>query len=38
MQKGDQELSQRVDELMGHVLGAGTQLEHGKQLGARING
>ena len=32
-----QHLSQRVDELVGHVLGAGTQLEDGQKLGAGIN-
>ncbi len=31
-----QSLSQRVDEPMGHVLGAGTQLEHRQNLRARI--
>ncbi len=32
------DLSQGMDEQMSHVLCAGTQLEHGKKLGARING
>jgi len=33
-----QELSQRVNDPMGHVLGAGTELKHGQNLGARIDG
>ena len=33
-----QEVSQGVDKQRGHVLGAGTQLEHGQNFGARING
>jgi hypothetical protein len=33
-----EELSQGVDKLMCHVLRAGTQLEHGQNFGARING
>jgi hypothetical protein len=37
-QKGAQLLSQRVDEELGHVLGAGTQLEDGNALAQRING
>ncbi len=32
-----QDLSERVDEQVCHVLRAGTQLEGGKKLGARIN-
>jgi hypothetical protein len=35
---GSQALSQRVDEQMGHVLCWRTELKHGKNLGARING
>jgi hypothetical protein len=31
-------LSQRVDELLGHVLCAGTELKHRKKLRARIDG
>ena len=31
-----QSLSERVDEPMGHGLGAGAELEHGQNLGARI--
>ncbi len=37
-QKGGQDLSERVDELVCHVLCAGTELKHGKNLGAGING
>jgi hypothetical protein len=37
-QKGGQDLSERVDELVCHVLCAGTKLKHGKNLGAGING
>jgi hypothetical protein len=37
-QKGGQLLSQRVDEELGHVLGAGTQLEDGNALAQRITG
>ncbi len=37
-QKGGQLLSQRVDEELGHVLGAGTQREDGNALAQRING
>ena len=33
-----QALSQSVDELMSHVLCAGSELKHGQNLGARING
>ncbi len=33
-----QALSQGMDGSMSHMLCAGTQLEHGKKLGARING
>jgi len=33
-----QALSQRVNHPMGHVLGAGAELEHRKNLGARIDG
>ena len=33
-----QALSQGVDEQMRHVLRAGTELKHGKNLGARIDG
>jgi hypothetical protein len=33
-----QDLSERVDELVCHVLCAGTKLKHGKNLGAGING
>jgi hypothetical protein len=32
-----QELSQGMDEQMGHVLGAGTQMEHWKHFRASIN-
>jgi hypothetical protein len=32
-----QHLSQGVNHRMGHVLGAGTQLQDGKHLGARID-
>src|SRR5438874_6899027 len=32
-----QHLSQRVNHRMGHVLGAGTQLEDGQNLGARVD-
>jgi len=31
-----QDLSQGVDHPMSHVLGAGTELKHGKKLGARV--
>src|SRR5215467_12037698 len=31
-------LSQGVDDQVGHVLGAGTKLEHWKNLGTRIDG
>src|SRR5215831_17249770 len=34
----NQDLSERVDELVCHVLCAGTELKHGKNLGAGING
>jgi hypothetical protein len=37
MQKGGQAVSQGMNDAMGHVLGAGTQLEHWKNLRARIN-
>ena len=33
-----QHLSQGVDEQVGHMLRARTQLEHGKKLGARVDG
>jgi len=33
-----QDLSQGVDQPMSHVLGAGTQLKHRQNLGARIDG
>ncbi len=33
-----QHLSQGVDEQVGHVLGAWTQSEHGKQFSARVDG
>ena len=33
-----EDLSQRVDEQVRHVLGARTQLEHRQKLGARIDG
>jgi hypothetical protein len=38
MQKGGQELSQGMDDPMGHVLGARTLVEHWKNLGARVDG
>jgi hypothetical protein len=37
-QKGGQLLPQRVDEELGHVLGAGTQREDGNALAQWING
>jgi hypothetical protein len=37
-QKGGQLLPQRVDEELGHVLGAGIQREDGNALAQRING
>ena len=37
MQKGGQALSQGMDDAMCHVLGAGTELKHRKNLRARIN-
>ena len=37
-QKGGQELSQGVDKQMGHVLGAGTQMEDGKNLRTWVDG
>jgi hypothetical protein len=37
MQKGGQDLSQGVDDLMRCVLRAGAQLEHGQKLGARVD-
>jgi hypothetical protein len=37
-QKGGQDLSQGVDEQMRHVLRAGTQMEGGKNLRARVDG
>jgi hypothetical protein len=36
-QKGGQDLSQRVDEPMGHGLGAGAELKHRKNLGEGID-
>jgi len=33
---GSQELSQGMDDPLCHVLGAGTELKHGKNLGARV--
>jgi hypothetical protein len=36
-QKGGQVPSERVDEQVCHVLCAGTQLKHGKNLGAGID-
>jgi hypothetical protein len=36
--KGGQELSQGVDNPMCHVLRAGTEMEHGYKLRARIDG
>ena len=33
-----QALSERVDEQMRHVLRAGAELKHGKNLGERIDG
>jgi hypothetical protein len=38
MQKGGQALPQGVYNQVRHVLRAGTQMEHRKKLGARING
>jgi len=38
MQKGGQDLSQRMDHRMRHILRAQTQMEHGNNLGARIDG
>jgi len=38
MQKGGQELSQGMDDPMGHVLCARTQVERWKNLGARVDG
>jgi len=38
MQKGGQELSQGMDNRMSHGLRAQTQMEHGKNLGAGIDG
>jgi hypothetical protein len=38
MQKGGQELSQGMDDPMCHVLCAGTQMEDGKNLCARVDG
>lgn len=32
-----QDLSQGMDDPMSHVLGAGTELKHGKNLGARVD-
>jgi hypothetical protein len=34
---GSQDLSQGMDDSMSHVLGAGTELKHGKNLGARVD-
>ncbi len=34
---GSQELSQGMDDPMCQVLGAGTELKHGKNLGARVD-
>lgn len=33
-----QHLSQRVDELVGHVLCSGAEIQHGQKIGAGING
>jgi hypothetical protein len=38
MQKGGQELSQGVNDRMGHVLRAGTELKHRQNLGTGIEG
>jgi hypothetical protein len=35
---GSQDLSESVDELMGHGLCSGAELKHGKNLGEGING
>jgi hypothetical protein len=35
---GSQDLSESVDELMGHGLCSGTELKHGQNFGARIDG
>jgi len=37
-QKGGQDLAERVDEQMGHVLCSGAELKHGKNLREGING
>jgi len=34
---GSQDLSQGMDDPMSPVLGAGTELKHGKNLGARVD-
>ena len=31
-------MSQGMDDAMGHVLCSGTQMEHGKKFGARVDG
>ena len=38
MQKGGQDLSQGMDDVMGHVLCSGTELKHRKNLREGING
>ena len=38
MQKGGQDLSQGMDDAMGHVLCTGAKLKHRKNLRQRING
>ncbi len=35
---GSQDLSERVDELMGHVLCSGAELKHRKNLRERVDG
>ena len=37
-QKGGQHLSERVDELVYRLLGAGTHRQHGQNFGAKIDG